>query len=132
VRAVRPAQGMPDLEAGRISGGQVEVRARTGLRETRSIVTLWRITYVVQSRSNTVGILRGGTGEREGPATVVEPGRTSEDRSPRVVPSLRGLFGNRGAGHLVPEILPPNRLTDVAQDLHRSYVEGRSLPRFAS
>jgi hypothetical protein len=49
-----------------------------------------------------------------------------------MIPSLRGLAGNRGAEDHVSEVLPPERRIDPVRDVHRLHVEGRSLPRFAS
>jgi hypothetical protein len=51
----------------------------TGLQDTHSMSTLPAITYVVQGRSNTVGVLSIRAGWEEGLARLGEPGRTIED-----------------------------------------------------
>jgi hypothetical protein len=69
--------------------------------------TLQSIPYVVQGRRNTARRRADGRLVR-----LVEPGRTIEDPSPRVVRPLQ-------------------RRIDIAQDVHGSHLEGRSSPRFA-
>jgi hypothetical protein len=112
--------------------GSASPSNRLGCGTRIPMSTLPAITYVVQARSNTVGVLSTGTGREEGLVRLAEPGRTIEDHPPRVLPSLRGLSGNRGAGDHVSAVLSPERRIDVVQDVHGLHVGGRSLPRFAS
>jgi hypothetical protein len=112
--------------------GSVSPSNRLGCGTRTPMSTLPAITYVVQGRSNTVGVLTIGAGWEEGLVRLVEPGRTIEDHSPGVLPSLRKLSGNRDAGDHVSAVLSPERRIDVVQDVHGLHVGGRSLPRFAS
>ena len=94
-----------------------EARGRRSLdcRESTPHATLRALPYVVRSRSNTVGELRTSSGREEGLRSLIEPGLTIEDRSPRAT-----------------EVFRPGPRNDVAQDVHRLRVEERSLPRSGS
>jgi hypothetical protein len=111
-----------------IGGASPSIRLGCGTRTPMSTLP----AYVVQGRSNTVGVLSIGAGWEEGSVRSVEPRSTIEDHSPRVLPSLRGLSWTRGPGDHVSAVLPPERRIDVVQDVHGLHVGGRSLPRFAS